>query len=127
MLGSLRTLTKGRLCVLLGSVGGRAKSRRAALARVAERLADHLYLTADDPDSEDPLQICEEMRDAMCEPMRADVITDRRAAILRAVREMRGGDLLLILAKPCPTGQLVGGRLLPFDERQIVKEAFSEF
>ena len=127
VLTSLRALSAGRLCVLLGSVGGRAKARRAALARVAERFADHLYLSADDPDMEDPLQICSEMRDAMCEPMRADVITDRRTAILRAVREMRGGDLLLILAKPAPAGQLVGGRLLPFDERQIVKEAFSEF
>ena len=46
------------------------------------------------------------------------------AAILRAVREMRQGDLLLILAKACPAGQLVGGRLFPFDERQILRDAW---
>ncbi len=127
VLQTLRPLTKGRLCVLLGSVGGRAKERRAPLVHTAERLADHLYLTADDPDFEDPGQICAEMQGAMQEPLRATVIADRRAAILRAVREMRPGDLLLILAKPYPAGQLVGGQLLPFDERRVVQEALAEF
>jgi UDP-N-acetylmuramoyl-L-alanyl-D-glutamate--2,6-diaminopimelate ligase len=88
---------------------------------------DHLYLTADDPDFEDPASICAQMQDAMREPSRATVIPDRRTAILRAVREMRPFDLLLILAKPYPIGQLVGGRYLPFDERAAVKEALAEF
>ena len=123
----LRLITKGRLCVLLGSVGGRAKERRVALARVAEELADRVYLTADDPDAEDPAQICEQMRLAMREPMRATVLSDRRAAILRAVREMRPSDLLLILAKPYAIGQLVAGEYLPFDERVTVAEAIAEF
>jgi UDP-N-acetylmuramoyl-L-alanyl-D-glutamate--2,6-diaminopimelate ligase len=127
VLNALRPLATGRLSVLLGSVGGRARSRRVPLVKTAEALADHLYLTADDPDFEDPLQICTEMRDAMSEPLRATVIVDRRAAILRAVREMRQGDLLLILAKPCGRGQLVGGGFLPFDERETVKEGLSEF
>ena len=126
-IGVLRPLAKGRLCVLLGSVGGRAKHRRGALARTAEALADHVYLTADDPDFEDPSHICEQMRLAMSEPLRATVQTDRRVAILRAVREMRPGDLLLILAKPYPAGQLVGGEYLPFDERAVVAEALAEF
>lgn len=127
VLRTLRPLAKGRLCVLFGSVGGRAKQRRASLVRVAERLVDHLYLTADDPDFEDPASICAKMQDAMREPSRATVVPDRRTAILRAVREMRPFDLLLILAKPYPIGQLVGGRYLPFDERAAVKEALAEF
>ena len=127
VLQALRPLAKGRLCVLLGSVGGRAKARRAALARAAEQWAEHLYLTADDPDLEDPARICTEMLDAMQEPLRATVLTDRRAAILRAVREMRPGDLLLILAKPYPAGQLIHGVFHPFDERQAVLDALAEF
>ncbi len=125
-LQTLRPLAGGRLCVLLGSVGGRSKERRTALIRVAERLADHLYLTADDPDSEDPASICLEMQRAMQEPLRADVIPDRRAAILRAMREMRPRDVLLILAKPYPAGQLVGGCRLPFDEREVVARVLAE-
>lgn len=126
-LKALRPLAKGRLCVLFGSVGGRAKERRVALTRVAECFADRLYLCADDPDTENPASICEEMNRAMREPLRATVLPDRREAILRAVREMRPGDLLLILAKPYPAGQLVGGRFLAFDERSIVREALAQF
>jgi UDP-N-acetylmuramoyl-L-alanyl-D-glutamate--2,6-diaminopimelate ligase len=126
VLQALRPLAQGRLCVLLGSVGGRAKERRAELVRVAERFADRLYLTADDPDSEDPESICREMQSEMQEPLRACVICNRRAAILRAVREMRPRDVLLILAKSYPAGQLLCGRYLPFDEREIVAQAVSE-
>lgn len=125
-LQTLRSLTDGRLCVLLGSVGGRARARRAALARVAERFADRVYLTADDPDTEDPESICLEMQRSMQEPLRADVIPDRHAAILRAVREMRPRDTLLLLAKPYPAGQLVCGKYLPFDEREVVARALAK-
>lgn len=122
---ALRPLVKGRLCVLLGSVGGRAKWRRAPLGRTACALADFVYLTADDPDGEDPAVICAEMLEGMAEPTRAAVLTDRRAAILRAVREMREGDVLLILAKPVGTGQLVRGRYSPFSERDEVSAALA--
>lgn len=124
-LTTLRPLVKGRLCVLLGSVGGRAKERRAPLGRTACALADFVYLTADDPDGEDPASICEQMLDGMDEPARAVILTDRRAAISRAVREMREGDVLLILAKPADVGQLVAGRYLPFDERAEVAAALA--
>ena len=127
VLKELRRLTTGRLCVLLGSVGGRAVSRRAPLVRTAERLADHLYITADDPDFEDPVQICNAMHAAMHEPRRATVLADRGTAIRRAVREMRPGDVLLLLAKPYPAGQLVQGAFIPFDERREVQETFAEF
>ena len=125
-LATLRPLATGRLCVLLGSVGGRARARRVALARVAEKGADHVYLTADDPDFEPVEQICEQMRGAMQEVLRAEVIADRRTCILRAVREMRPGDVLLILAKPCDKGQLIQGRFQAFDEREIVRLALTD-
>ena len=124
-LSALRPLTRGRLCVLLGSVGGRAKERRLPLGRTACALADFVYLTADDPDGEDPALICEEMLRGMEEPARALVLTDRRAAIVRAVRELREGDVLLILAKSHGAWQLVQGRQLPFEERAHVKDAFA--
>ena len=123
-LSALRPLTRGRLCVLLGSVGGRAKERRLPLGRTACALADFVYLTADDPDGEDPAAICEEMLHGMEEPARALILTDRRAAIARSVAEMREGDVLLILAKTHGAWQLVQGRRLPFDERAEVSGAF---
>lgn len=124
-LAALRPLVKGRLCVLLGSVGGRAKERRAPLGRMACKFADFVYLTADDPDAENPADICEQMLDGMKEPARAVILPDRRKAISRAVRELREGDVLLILAKPTDAGQLVRGRYHPFDERAEVESALA--
>jgi UDP-N-acetylmuramoyl-L-alanyl-D-glutamate--2,6-diaminopimelate ligase len=126
VLVALRPLATGRLCVLLGSVGGRARERRAPLGAMAEAAADFVYLTADDPDAEDPARICEEMLAGMAEPQRACVIPDRKDAIWRAVREMRPGDVLLVIAKPRAQGQLVGGRYLPFDEEAEIRHAFSK-
>lgn len=124
-LDDLRGVTKGRLSVLLGSVGGRAKPRRAKLACVAERYADFLYLTADDPDDEDVETIAREMLDAMKEPERAVIIPDREAAIIRAVRELRPGDVLLLSGKGGIAYQLIHGKREPLDEKRIVKRAFA--
>ena len=126
-LDTLRSLVKGRLCVLLGSVGGRAKERRSSLGKAACDGADFVYLCADDPDGEDPQSICEQMREGMSEPERCVILTDRRAAIKRAVREMREGDVLLILSKGQEQGQLVQGRYLPFSEREVLAEALAVF
>jgi UDP-N-acetylmuramyl tripeptide synthase len=118
-LQALAPLTKGRLCVLLGSVGGRAKARRGALSRMACRHADHIYLTADDPDFEDPAAICREMLACMDEPDRAEIIPDREQAVLRAVRDMRRGDVLLLAGKGGVAYQLIRGMRMPLDERAL--------
>jgi UDP-N-acetylmuramoyl-L-alanyl-D-glutamate--2,6-diaminopimelate ligase len=123
-LDTVRPLCTGRLCVLLGSVGGRAEHRRVPLGQVACEGADFVYLTADDPDFEDPATICAQMLDGMREPDRAVIIPDRRAAILRALHEMRPGDLLLIAGKGSNETDLVGGTRREFCERAIVQEAF---
>ncbi len=126
VLSVARRLCAGRLSVLLGSVGNRARERRAALGAAACRGADFVYLTADDPDTEDPEMICEQMRAGMGKEVgRCCVLPDRRAAILRAAHEMRPGDVLLLAGKGADRFQLIGGRRLPFCEREIVSEAFS--
>ena len=126
VLRTLRPLAEGRLSVLLGSVGGRAVSRRAALGRTAGDLADFVYLTADDPDTEDPVAICNAIRDGMREPDRSVILPDRREAILRAMREMRPGDLLLLAGKGSADTQLIDGCRRPFSEREIVREGLAE-
>lgn len=122
-LKALSPYTKGRLSVLLGSVGGRARWRRAALGRAAAEYADYVYLTADDPDCEDPVSICEDMMQEMEGRDRCCVIPDRREAIGRAVLEMRPGDVLLLAGKGGERFQLIRGKKEAFEEREIVKEA----
>ncbi len=122
-LEALLPLVRGRLCVLLGSVGRRALERRAPLGRTACQYADFVYLTADDPATEDPAKICAAMRDGMAEPERCCVIPDRRRAIVRAVRELRAGDVLLILCKGRQDDQLCAHGRVPFSERDVVLSA----
>ena len=124
----LAPLATGRLCVLVGSVGNRARARRADIGRAIAAHADFAYLTADDPDGEDPVSICEEIRAAM--PIgaaeRTAVIADRERAIERAVRELRRGDVLLITGKGNDTTQLVRGVRVPLCEREIAYKALRE-
>ena len=121
----LRARTRGKLTVLLGSVGGRAVARRAPLGQAAEQGAELVYLTADDPDTEPVGEICREMAAGFCDPSRYVIVPDRRAAILRAVRELRPGDTLLLCGKGGEERQLLGGKYLPFSEKEIVLEAMT--
>lgn len=122
-LQTIRPYTKGRLLVLVGAVGGRACFRRAALGELAVSNADAVYFTADDPDCEDPVRICREMTAEVEDPSRYVIIPDRREAILRAVGEMRRGDILLLAGKGAQKTQLIRSVRLPFDEREIIAEA----
>lgn len=126
-LSALREQTVGKLTVVVGSVGGRAFERRAPLGRAAATCADLVYLTADNPDDESPVKICEEMAAGIDEPWRFVVLPDRAAAIRRAVLEMRPGDTLLIAGKAREDYQLLGGKRVPFDEVKLIKETAKQF
>ncbi len=88
------------------------------MGRAAVEGADVAVLTSDNPRSEDPLVILEQMSQpgALVEP-------DRRAAIERAVREARPGDVLVVAGKGHETGQDVGGTVTPFDDRDVLRQA----
>ena len=125
VLRTLQPLSTGRLCVLLGAVGDRAEWRRTELGRVAERCADYVYLSADNPDREDPERICEDIRGAMEESERAVILASRKRAIRRAVRELRAGDVLLLAGKSGEQHQLVRGVRRPFSDRDMLQDALS--
>lgn len=125
-LDALAPFAATRLSVVVGAVGGRARERRAALGRVLAAHADFAYLTADDPDAEDPVGICEEIRSAMAENDRCCIVADRAGAIDRAVRELRAGDVLLVTGKGNDETQLVMGVRYPFCEREILRCAMEK-
>lgn len=119
----LRTVTPGKLSVLLGSVGGRAKARRAPLGLAASLGADFVYFTADDPDGEHPLDVISDMTEGIIDPSRYLSIPSRHEAILRACADLRSGDTLLILTKARVETQLVCGVRHKFSDRDIVIKA----
>ena len=117
----------GRVLTVFGCGGDRDRSKRPLMGEAAGSLSDLVILTSDNPRSEDPLKIIE---DAVAGLQRVNaryrVEPDRAAAIRLAIREARAGDFLLLAGKGHETYQQVGSRRLPFDDRQVAREAMRE-
>jgi UDP-N-acetylmuramoyl-L-alanyl-D-glutamate--2,6-diaminopimelate ligase len=126
-LAALRSATGGRLLTVLGCGGDRDPGKRPAMGAAAAAGSDVLVITDDNPRSEDPQAIRAAMRagvDDVPADRRAEVleIADRRAALAAAVALARPGDTLLVAGKGHETGQEVGGQVLPFDDRSVLRE-----
>ena len=118
LLATVRGLTAGRVLVVLGCGGDRDRGKRSLMGRAAVEGADVAVLTSDNPRSEDPARILAEM----AQPA-ALLEIDRRAAIELAVSLARPGDVLVVAGKGHETGQESGGTVLPFDDREVLRDA----
>jgi UDP-N-acetylmuramoyl-L-alanyl-D-glutamate--2,6-diaminopimelate ligase len=123
VLKALRPHTENRLFVIIGCGGDRDPGKRPMMGRIAVTLADDAIITDDNPRSEDPAGIRQEM---LAEAPGAQEIGDRGAAIATAVAALGPGDVLVIAGKGHETGQIVGGQVLPFDDREIARTAISK-
>lgn len=125
-IASARALTGGRVIVVVGAGGNRDREKRVPMGAAASA-ADVVFLTSDNPRSEDPLAIIDQLR-AGTEGTRADVRIepDRRAAIAAALSMAVAGDTVLILGKGHETTQEVGGRTIPFDDRNVARSVLEE-
>jgi UDP-N-acetylmuramoyl-L-alanyl-D-glutamate--2,6-diaminopimelate ligase len=121
-LQALRPLTPGRLIVLFGCGGDRDRGKRPVMGEIATRDADLAVITSDNPRSEDPERIIDDIERGM-EGVAHVRVADRRAAIHRALTLLRTGDCLLLAGKGHETYQVVGTARLPFDELTIVRDA----
>jgi UDP-N-acetylmuramoyl-L-alanyl-D-glutamate--2,6-diaminopimelate ligase len=119
VLAALRPHTGGRLVVLFGCGGDRDPGKRALMGRVATESADRVYVTDDNPRNEEPAAI---RRAILAAAPDACEIGDRRRAIEAAIAGLGPGDLLVIAGKGHETGQIVAGRILPFDDAALVRE-----
>jgi UDP-N-acetylmuramoyl-L-alanyl-D-glutamate--2,6-diaminopimelate ligase len=117
----------GALRVVFGCGGDRDMAKRPLMGEVATRLADHVVLTSDNPRSEDPQAIIEEIRAGIPPGTRATVAVepDRRRAIERALGEARPGDVVVIAGKGHETTQTIGDTIRPFDDRAVARAALS--
>lgn len=122
LLLSLRPLCGGRLICLFGSVGERTKERRFSLGSVAAEFADACVLTSDNPGTEPPEQILDEIATAFAKSRTPYVkISDRAEAIRYAVKHSHAGDILVLAGKGHETYQLIGKKKVPFSEREILQ------
>jgi len=123
VLETLRPLTSGRLLCVFGCGGDRDRSKRPRMATAVNRLADVAYVTSDNPRSEDPLAIIEEILPGfgVAPVCSVEVEADRRRAIEAAIAEARPGDAVLIAGKGHENYQLVGDSVLPFDDVEVAR------
>ncbi len=124
-LQAVRVHCAGQLSVVFGCGGDRDRGKRPQMGGLAERLADQVYVTDDNPRSEDSASIIEEILAGMQQPERAVVLLDRAEAIRQAVQAAGSGDLVLVAGKGHEDYQLVAGKTLHFDDREQVAEALA--
>ncbi len=108
------------MIVVFGCGGDRDAGKRPEMGQIASALADRVIVTDDNPRSESPAEI---RRQILIGCPEAEEIGDRAEAIARAVRSLRSGDVLLLAGKGHETGQIVGSRVLPFDDAEVVRSA----
>jgi UDP-N-acetylmuramoyl-L-alanyl-D-glutamate--2,6-diaminopimelate ligase len=122
VLNAVRPHTANRLVVVFGCGGDRDPGKRPMMGEIAARLADRVIVTDDNPRTEDPAPI----RKAILEAAPgATEIGDRKAAIMAATAELESGDTLVIAGKGHETGQIVGAKVRPFDDREVARAAIA--
>ncbi len=121
-LGALRETVTGKLAVVFGCGGDRDRGKRSEMGAMAARFADRLYVTSDNPRSEDPRAIVEEIVVGI--GSRPHVVElDRRRAIERSISEAQPGDVVLVAGKGHETYQIVGSEIFEFDDAAVARHA----
>ena len=139
LLETARPLAGGRVITVFGCGGDRDKTKRPLMGAVAARLSDVVVVTSDNPRSENPDQIIDEIKRGIVLP--ADrvgpkgqgpkatawlAIPDRKAAIERAVKDAKPGDLVLVAGKGHEKYQEIGDKTLPFDDVEVARAALAQ-
>jgi UDP-N-acetylmuramoyl-L-alanyl-D-glutamate--2,6-diaminopimelate ligase len=119
-LKALRPHVMGRIIVVFGAGGDRDRSKRPLMGAAAATNADVLFVTDDNPRSEEPSAIRAEIMQACPQ---AFEVGDRAEAILRGVAELQPGDALLVAGKGHETGQTINGQVYPFDDVEQASSA----
>jgi len=122
-LSSMRDHTFGRLHLVFGCGGQRDPGKRPKMGAIAEALADYVYVTDDNPRHESPFEI----RQAILEACKTGMeFVDRGDAIRFGVRALKPDDVLFITGKGNETGQIVGDQVLPFSDKNVVRETITK-
>jgi UDP-N-acetylmuramyl-tripeptide synthetase len=120
VLRTLRPLTKNKLFVVFGCGGDRDAGKRPMMGKVAVELADRVYVTDDNPRTEDAAKIRAQI---MVAAKGATEFGNRAEAILKATQDLKAGDVLLVAGKGHEQGQIIGKEKRPFSDHEAVRSA----
>ncbi len=132
VLAAAQELKAGRIITVFGCGGDRDRGKRPLMGRAAVRYSDVVILTSDNPRTEDPLAILQEVEVGVAEALndRPSVqyhkVPDRRAAIRAAVRAAQPGDMVLIAGKGHEDYQIIGTTKVHFDDREVARDAIAQ-
>ena len=124
-LAAVKPFTPGRLIVVFGAGGDRDRTKRAPMAEAVRRVADLVVLTSDNPRTEDPEIILDDLAEGLGDAQYLRV-ANRREAIRGALQAAKSGDTVVLAGKGHETYQVIGTQKHPFDERSIVRDALRE-
>lgn len=126
VLEEIKPLGTGRLIVVFGCGGDRDSSKRPLMGKAAEEMADAVWVTSDNPRSEDPQSIIRQILSGMDNPGNVNVEPDREAAIRHALESAGPADTVIIAGKGHEKFQVVGDASIPFDDREVARRIASE-
>jgi len=126
VLSSLATYKTKRMITIFGCGGDRDRDKRSKMGRVAGRFSDFIYITSDNPRSEDPKKIAGEIQAGLPDEYRnVAIVPDRRKAIRQALLAAKDGDIVLLAGKGHETTQVIGKESLPFSDREEVRRVLN--
>ncbi|NBV41998.1 UDP-N-acetylmuramoyl-L-alanyl-D-glutamate--2,6-diaminopimelate ligase [bacterium] len=116
-------MTQGRVITVFGCGGDRDRTKRPKMGRIAEQIADVVVVTSDNPRTEDPDAIIDEIKTGLERPDAVVVFVDRRDAIRYAISVAQKGDVVVLAGKGHETYQILGKESVHFDDREVARES----
>lgn len=130
ILETAEAIKENRIIVVFGCGGDRDATKRPIMGRIAAEYGDVIYVTSDNPRTEDPVQIVKDVEVGVKKALRNgtsyEVIVDRREAIQKAIHEAKTGDIVIIAGKGHETYQILKDQTIHFDDREEARQALKE-
>jgi UDP-N-acetylmuramoyl-L-alanyl-D-glutamate--2,6-diaminopimelate ligase len=122
----LRPIAKEKLICVFGCGGDRDKTKRPVMGAIASEICDHVIVTSDNPRTENPLDIISQIEKGMPDSSKYSIILIRRDAIRKALQIANAGDTVIIAGKGHEDYQIIGEKVLHFDDKEAAGEILTE-
>lgn len=130
ILETAKVIKENRIIIVFGCGGDRDATKRPIMGRIAAEYGDKIYVTSDNPRTEDPVQIVKDVevgvKEALREGTSYEVIVDRREAINHAIHDAKAGDIVIIAGKGHENYQILKNETIHFDDREEARKALKE-